>query len=426
MSRAGLKILVYPHAMEMGGSQLNAIELAAAVSELGHEVTVTGEDGPLAQLVRDLGLPWLRLPDGRRRPSPATALRIRRLVRDRGFDIVHGYEWPPALEATAAVFPSGRAAAVCTVMSMAVAPFLPTSMPLVVGTRAIQERTAPGRRGPVHLIEPPVDVAKNAPGHPVAEFRSRYGLHDAATVDLAIVCRLVPQLKLEGVLTAIDVVGELARDSPVRLFIVGDGTARNLVEERAAKANARAGHRAVVLTGELFDPRPAYAAADIMLGMGGSALRALAFARPLVVQGERGFWELLTPESCDLFLHQGWYGVGDGTGGAERLAAILRPLVKDPLRRAALGGYGRQLAVERFSLTRAAIVQEGIYQQALELARSGHRTIGETTEGVRSAVGVVAHKVRQRYRAMRGTRTAEDFNAVTLARAALRPDQPAR
>jgi glycosyltransferase involved in cell wall biosynthesis len=342
-------------------------------------------------------------------------------VRERGFDIVHGYEWPPALEAAAAVFPSGRAAAVCTIMSMAVAPFLPTSMPLVVGTQAIQERAAASRRGPVHLIEPPVDVTKNAPGHPVAEFRSRYGLHDAATVDLAIVCRLVPQLKLEGVLTAVDVVGELARELPVRLVIVGDGTARGVVEERAAKANARAGYRAVVLTGELFDPRPAYAAADIMLGMGGSALRALAFARPLVVQGEHGFWELLTPDTCDLFLQQGWYGVGDGTGGAERLAAILRPLIQDPQRRATLGAYGRRLAVERFSLTRAATVQEGIYREALELARSGRHTIGEATEGMRSAVGVTAHKVRQRYRAVRGTRTAEDFNAVTLAQAALAP-----
>jgi glycosyltransferase involved in cell wall biosynthesis len=419
MGRDRLKVLVYPHDMAMGGSQLNAIELAAATAELGHSVAVVGDDGPLVRLVHELGLRHIPVPASRRRPSPAVARDLRRLVRDEGIDVVHGYEWPPGLEAAAAVFPLGRAAAVCTVMSMAVAPFLPRSLPLIVGTRAIQERTAVGRPGPVHLIEPPVDVVANAPDHPVGAFRAEYGLDQADMVDIVVVCRLVPELKLEGVLTAVDVVGELARELPLRLTVVGDGTARATVAEHAGKANARAGRRAVVLTGELFDPRPAYAAADIMLGMGGSALRSLAFGRPLVVQGEKGFWELLTPESCGLFLQQGWYGVADGSGGAQRLAAILRALVADPARRAELGAYGRQLAQERFSLSRAARVQEDIYAEALAAARSGRSLLSQGDEAARSVAGVVAHKVRRRYRAVRGTRASEDFNQVTLARAAL-------
>ena len=56
MSGAGLNVLVYPHAMEVGGSQLNAIELAAAVRDLGNEVTVLSDDGPLVQRVRELDL----------------------------------------------------------------------------------------------------------------------------------------------------------------------------------------------------------------------------------------------------------------------------------------------------------------------------------------------------------------------------------
>jgi glycosyltransferase involved in cell wall biosynthesis len=419
MGRGPLKVLVYPHDMAMGGSQLNAIELAAAVRDLGHTVMIVGDDGPLVQLVRELGLPHIPLPASRRRPSPAVARILRRLIHDEGADIVHGYEWPPALEAAAAVFPLRRAAAVGTVMSMAVAPFLPRSLPLVVGTRAIQETTAAGRPGPVHLIEPPVDVAANAPGHPTEAFRTAYGLEEPDLVDIVVVCRLVPELKLEGVLTAVDVVGELARELPLRLTVVGDGNARPAVADHAAKANARAGRRAVVLTGELFDPRPAYAAADIMLGMGGSALRALAFGRPLVVQGEKGFWELLTPQTCPLFLQQGWYGVADGTGGAGRLAAILRALVPDAARRAELGAFGRRLAEARFSLTRAARVQEDIYIEALAAARAGRGLPAQGAEAARSLAGVVAHKVRRCYRAARGTRAAEDFNQVTLARAAM-------
>ncbi len=424
---AELSILVYPHAMEVGGSQLNAIELAAAVRDLGHRVAVVGEDGPLVDRVEALGLERLPLPARRRRPSPAVAAHLRSLIRGRGLQVVHGYEWPPALEAAAATaYANGGAVAVCTVMSMAVAPFLPASMPLVVGTRALQRHTAARRPGPVHLIEPPVDVVENAPGHPVGGFRDRYGLGAAglrAGVDrplvVAVVCRLVPELKLEGVLTAVEVVGRLGRDLPIKLVVVGDGPARGQVEEQARKANAEAGRTAVVLTGELLDPRPAYAAADVMLGMGGSALRALAFGRPLVVQGERGFWELLTPESCPLFLEQGWYGIGDGTGGARRLTTILRQLLDDAALRDRLGGYGRELAVERFSLERAARVQEVIYRSALAGAGSARQTV----DGLRSAAGLVRYKVRRRYEGLRGTVVRDDFNAAVLAEASVRDDK---
>ncbi|MDQ7909630.1 glycosyltransferase family 4 protein [Phytohabitans sp. ZYX-F-186] len=408
-----MRILVYPHGMHVGGSQLNAIELAAAVRDLGHEVAVIGEPGPLVDRVTAMGMEHLPISDRRRRPSPGVTAKLRRLIRARGLDVVHGYEWPPALEANAAVYPGGRAAAVATVMSMAVAPFLPASMHLVVGTAALQRHTAARRPGPVHLIEPPVDVVQNAPGHPTADFRAEFGL-DPGYVDIVAVTRLSPQLKLEGILTAIDTVGELAQHVAVRLVVVGDGVARETVEARAAAANTRAGRRAVVLTGELLDPRPAYAAADIMLGMGGSALRALAFGKPLVVQGEEGFWRLLTPESVDLFLEQGWYGVGQ----VDDLGTVLRRLLADPGERAKLGTYGRELVVERFSLQRAARLQVEIYEQALAVKQGAG---ARTRDGLRSLAGLAAHKTRRRYESLRKSAARDDFNAPTLAAASIKP-----
>ncbi|MET9018398.1 glycosyltransferase [Actinopolymorpha sp. NPDC004070] len=424
-----MKILVYPHAMELGGSQLNAVELAGAVRDLGHQVTVISDPGPLVQRVVDTGLEHIQLPTDRRRPSPATVRRLRSLVKERGFDVVHGYEWPPGVEA---YFAAGRrrdVAATCTVMSMSVAPFLPADLSLAVGTAQIRlsvleqrfQRRRGGRHsgrgfgfdpGLVNLLEPPVDLAANRPGHPTDAFRAQHGLddaEDAGLLDVVVVCRLVPELKLEGVLTAVDVVGELARELPLRLVVVGDGSAREQVEARAAAANDRAGRRAVVLTGALDDPRPAYAAASVTLGMGGSALRALAFGQPLIVQGEEGFFELLTPESSRTFLRQGWYGLGGD--GAATLARILRVLAADEARRKELGDYGLHLVAERFSLEGAALLQEAIYLDALERAGSGRRPRA-TREAVRTVAGVVAHKVRRRRERRRGTLATDDFNAL--------------
>ncbi|WP_405143776.1 glycosyltransferase family 4 protein [Sphaerisporangium sp. NBC_01403] len=407
------RILVYPHSMEVGGSQLNAVELASAVQRLGHEVIVVSEPGPLVSHVKAAGLEHHELDLHRRRPSRTTVRLLRSMVESRGIDVVHGYEWPPGVEAYYTALRGSAAdgrpvTAVCTIMSLVVAPFLPPSLTLVVGTREIQERTSPHYRR-VHLIEPPVDVSANAPDHPVGEFREKYGLAPGP-LDIVVVCRLVPELKLEGILTAIDTVGRLAADLDLRLIVVGDGTARAQVEEHAAAANAAAGRRVVVLTGELADPRPAYAAATVCLGMGGSALRSLAFAKPLIVQGEHGFFELLTPDTEPFFLDQGWYGLGAGRQeGPARFEAAVRKLYDDPGLRGKLGRHGRDLVVERFSLEGAARVQVDIYEQALTELPSARDALG-------TAQGVAAYKLRRRYQRLRGTHSRDDFNAVAKER----------
>lgn len=158
-----LNVLVYPHAMELGGSQLNAIELAAAVRDRGHTVTVYAGEGPLVDYVRELGLPYIKAATSRLRPGPAIARDIARVVRERHIDVLHGYEWPPALEMFAATLRSGNVATVATVMSMAVAPFIPSTMPLAVGTERIRAAAQATRPGPVYLLEPPVDTNRNRP-----------------------------------------------------------------------------------------------------------------------------------------------------------------------------------------------------------------------------------------------------------------------
>ncbi|MGC1853254.1 MAG: hypothetical protein WA687_12530, partial [Solirubrobacterales bacterium] len=125
------------------------------------------------------------------------------------------------------------------------------------------------------------------------------------------------------------------------------------------------GREAVRFAGALADPRPAYAAADLMLGMGGSSLRALATGKPTIVQGERGFSKPFEPASRAYFLHHGFWGVGDGGSNTHRLAGQMRDLLSDPARREELGRYGRETVSERFSLERATRIQLDIYDEVL-------------------------------------------------------------
>ena len=328
--------------------------------------------------------------------------------------MVHGYEWTTALEAYWGAQVRYGVPAVATVMSMAVAPFLPHDLPLVVGTEQIAAHERDRGRPDVSVIEPPVDLVHNAPGAvDAAAFKREHGLDPDA---LCVVCvtRLAAELKLEGLLAAIDAAADLAGEAPVQLVVVGDGPVRAQVEAHAARANARAGRRVVVLCGALDDPRPAYAAADVCLGMGGSALRALAFARPLVVQGEQGFWELLTPGTFERFAWTGWYGVGDGAAhGSARLAALLRELAGDPGRRAWLGAYGLRLVQDRFSLAHAARRQLAIYERAGAAVPADRRRRLSVAAG--SAGGITAYRTRRRVDDLLGRASTDDFNSRPVA-----------
>jgi glycosyltransferase involved in cell wall biosynthesis len=406
----GMKVLLYPHSMEVGGSQLNAIQLAGAIRDRGHEIVVLSEPGPLVERVKNLALEHVELPSHRGRPSPKVIRIINDLVRRRDIDVVHGHEWPPIIESFLVQTLIHRTPVVGTVMSMSVAPFLPRSVPLTVGTELIRRSALAAGHRSVELLEPPVDTQADNPSVDGGSFRARHGVRPDEVL-VAMVCRLVPDLKLEGLLSACDAVRELAvAGKQVRLMIVGDGRARSDVARRAADVNAAAGYEVVLLTGEMADPSPAYAAADVIIGQGGSALRGMAFAKPLVVIGEEGFSELLTPESASTFARQGWYGLGAGSlgTGAPALRKALEYLIDSLDMRRELGLFGRQLAEQRFSLVHAAEIVENMYVSAVQNPVLLKHLLPDL---LHVTAGLVGNRFQRKYRQWLRPAATDDCNA---------------
>lgn len=234
----------------------------------------------------------------------------------------------------------------------------------IMGTADLGVETRRVQRGEVWVLESPIDVARDHPGIDGSAFRRIHGVADSELL-IVSVSRLAIDLKLDALVRAIDAADLLAGKYPLRLVLVGDGPARDALLSRALAVNLRWGREVVTLHGSELDPRPAYAAADVVVGMGSSALRALAIGRPVVVQGEEAFSEIFEPDTLDLFLRQGFCGIGDDAPSANRLADQLDGILADPLRREALGQFGRQVVTERFSLERAVRVQIDIYDRVL-------------------------------------------------------------
>jgi glycosyltransferase involved in cell wall biosynthesis len=300
-------------------------------------------------------------------PAPTVLARARQITdfaRGHDVDLVHVYgSWGGGARPT--YWGPSRLARmpwVQTVYEMSVSPKIHRHMPMIVGT-GYQRDEQQGRAGRTILISPPVDLMENHPdGVDRMEFRLANGIDDGPL--LVIVSRLDASMKSFPVCAAVDAMRELS-PAGATLAIVGTGDALVAIQSRANAVNRDVGRKAIRMIGPMADPRPAYSAADIVLGMGGSAARALAFGKPLVVQGEAGWSLLFEPSSAqDLARHSYWSpdAVPDPAG---RLAAIIAPLLQDSERRIRLGRFGRSFAEEHFGLAEMADRLIEFYRSAL-------------------------------------------------------------
>ncbi len=200
---------------------------------------------------------------------------LREHVRKDRPDIIHAWDWSQCLDAYFGVHvPMGVPVAV-TDMLMHVNRVLPKGLWTTFGTPELVDIARGSGRARVQLLVPPVDVHLNARGA-VQEgtFREQYGVLDEELL-IVTVSRLDPSMKQDSLLRTMAVVRELAHRLPVRFLLVGDEDARRVLERTAAEYNVSVGRECIALTGAILDTRPAYAAADIVVGMGGSALRGM-------------------------------------------------------------------------------------------------------------------------------------------------------
>ncbi|WP_313815175.1 glycosyltransferase family 4 protein [Citricoccus sp.] len=355
-----MRIIVCPHDMGMGGSQINAIDLAAGMQDRGHEVMLYCEPGRLVGVAEARGLDWAPSPSGLRL-SGAWATGLVRWVRSWRADLVHTYEWAPSLGASFGAHGVLGVPQVMTVLSMDIPRFLPRHLDLVVGTRRLldEARAHPYR----HVIEPPIDTHTDAPGGR-RDARHQWGIAPTDFV-VSVVGRMTPDLgKDAGVLATIDAVNRLAETHhPVVLIAAGDGPSLESVQRAARGVNDRHGRPVVIVPGNMDDPAPAYRAADVVVGMGSSVLRGMSCGKPAVVLGDQGYTRPVTQLTLPEFRQEGFYGVGDGHPYTVRSA--LQFLAEESGERRARGAWARSVVEEHYSLLGAVGRLEEIYRGAI-------------------------------------------------------------
>jgi L-malate glycosyltransferase len=360
-----MKILLFAYDLVVAGVTVNAIELAAALRDQhGHDVVLYAATGPMHSLAEQHGLRHIEAPPAylTMHPSPKRLRALRAVVRQERPDVIYAWDWAQCVDTLFVEHLLMKVPMVVTDMCNTLQRLLPRSIPTTFGTPELCDRAlAKGHRQACPLL-PPVDVQQNAPGAVDPEpFRQRYGL-GRNHLNIVTVSRLDSHMKGESLLRTIDAMRTLGRDAPVRFVIVGDGDARSDLERLAQRTNTELGRQAIVFTGALLDPRAAYAAADIVVGMGSSVLRGMAFGKPVVIVGEGGFSAPLTPQTAASFLYNGLYGIGNRDPSNDGLVADLRTVIEQ---RAELGHFSLNFVREHFSLDTVSAQLSAFLMQAV-------------------------------------------------------------
>jgi L-malate glycosyltransferase len=385
-----MKIMVFLHDLVLGGTTVNAVEMAAALQRNhGHEVVFFGTPGPLAPLVAAHGMRLIEAPVTKYHPSPRRMQALRAAYRQEKPDLVHAWEPWACLDTYVALHGPWGVPMLVTDMQMQVVAGLPKAVPITFGTPALAQQARAAGHRQAHVLLPAVDMDHNRLGAVDAtDFKHRHHIQPD-DVTMVTVSRLEAALKgesLQRTMAAVHAIGLTHPQLRLRWLLVGDGLARDALQAQAARVNAQLGRDAVTLTGALQDPRVAYSAADIVVGMGSSALRGMAFAKPSLVVGEQGFCALLDPDADPAtahdFEHHGLFGRGQSVWMGDQAmghanasihnAALEQALLSLAQRRDAwpsLGDAARSWVQARFGLntvtgTLHTLCQAAVFSQA--------------------------------------------------------------
>jgi hypothetical protein len=303
-----VKVLLHLVDLRVGGAQHAALDLAVGLQAAGHDVVLATGPGPLEPLVPDRGLRRVGLPGGRH-PSRAVTRALGPVVAAERPDVILSFGAWAALEAVAA---APDVPVVAWHPSASLPPESPRTTPVIARRQAVLD-AARGRNPFVADLPAPVDPAYNHPDVEPAD------LGPGPVVDLAT--RLVREQKAAGIELAI----RAAAGAAWRLVIVGDGGLRPDVEAWVDEL----GGGAVTLVDEVADPRPLYAAADVVLGLGTSVLRGMAMGRPAVVLGPEGQAMPVDELTVPALRATGWLAVGE-PATPDQLSALIEAAMADP------------------------------------------------------------------------------------------------
>lgn len=365
-----MKILMLADNMHIGGAETHLFELSRLLASRGHEVTVASAGGATADRLAAEGVDHVSLPDD---VSPTTIKNLADLIRREKPHVVHahtrrraflcrilltGFDFPLVFTAHALFsprFPLER-------LSF----FPPDTIAVSHDIAEHLHRRFDVPKKDVTVIENGIDTTRFSPGasghrRPFTVLSVSRQDRDCAAA-ATLLCQLAPTLQKR-------------LGKPIRILIAGGGNALPSLRTLACRANTACGGEAVRLLGDVPDTAPLYRECDLFVGVSRAAMEAMASAKPVILCGDEGYLGILNRAILPQAAASNLCARGGPSATAERLLSDLLTVANStPEARTALGTFGRETALRRYSVDVMATKTLAVYEQARERFRAERHT----------------------------------------------------
>jgi glycosyltransferase involved in cell wall biosynthesis len=370
-----VRVALFAPLLSTGGTQRHLQQVVALLDPARFRVRVytLRPGGDVEDELRASGVPVTSLGVGTRLSNPRSVraiLRTARMLRHDRVDIVHGYQWRPALVGTLV----GRLARVPLRLASKrsltgddararhawrrIARQVDTVIVNAEALRSDGERL--GMRCRWTLLQNGVDAERFRVPMPGAATRAAVGLDPRRPV-IGTIGRLEDRKGQEQLLMALRALAARGNGSRPQGLIVGDGPLRAALVERARSLGVAADVR---FAGTVGDVRPMLAAMDVFVlpswaeGMSNALMEAMAAGRPVVATAVGGNTEVVT---------DGHTGLLVPAGDPEAIAAAVRDLLEEPTRASRLATAAREFVRDRFGARARVAELERLYEERLAL-----------------------------------------------------------
>jgi glycosyltransferase involved in cell wall biosynthesis len=382
---AEVTILQVVPRLDTGGSEQATVEITEALTRTGARALVATEGGRLATAIRAAGGEILTLPVASKNPFTmlANAPRLRRIIEERGVDLVHARSRAPAWSAFLAARRSGRPfvttyhgaysangpfkAAYNSVMSRGdrvIANSLYTANLIATRQHVARERIRVIYRGIDRATYDPLMV----PPGPVARLRERWGV----LPETKIVLQAARLTLLKGHRQTIEAAAQLNREGALDgavIIFAGDANGKDAYRQELIDLIARHGlDDKVRLVGHCGDMPVAFLAAYVAVipslvpeTFGRTSIEAQAMGCPVIVTD---FGAL--PETIVAADQGGFTGWLVPPGDVKALTDRLRhALALTPAERAEIGGRASARISAEFELSQMQVSTLAVYDELL-------------------------------------------------------------
>ena len=370
-----MKVLLLTDRLDVGGAETHIAQLSQALWECGIEVFVASAGGTIANRLKEIGIPQIKMPLGSHSPFEWLHLRrkIRMFIVQENIDIAHAHARVPAL-LIHGVRRLGCAEIVTVHAKFRTGPLRCLLSRWGEKSIAVSEDLRLYLHNVYGIETQRIAVIPN--GIDLSHFVPNEKKKASDTLRILFASRLDEDCS-RGAEILLDIAPTLAKQLPsIQITIAGGGKKAAEIAERASKINHMLGFSCVSVCGTVEDMAPLLREQDIFVGVSRAALEAAACGCAVILCGNEGYGGVLTKENFWLSSLSNFCARNEQEPNGERLLLDILTLANSPEQRKKNALECRHLLKKHYDGTSVCRKTIDVYQKSLHVPPSATVAIG--------------------------------------------------